>query len=61
MDVPVLADLQELLYIGSMGTNDVVWKTCRERWAIGRIERESGKSVPTVRLDNDNDDIYIYI
>ena len=35
MDVPVLADQQELINISSVRTQDVVWKICRERWMIG--------------------------
>ena len=35
MDVPVLADQQELTYNSSVRTQNVVWKTCRERWMIG--------------------------
>ena len=34
-DVPVSADLQELIYISSVRTLSVVWKTYRERWMIG--------------------------
>ena len=34
MDVVVFADEQELIYIKSVWTHDVVWKTCRERWMI---------------------------
>ena len=30
MDMSVLADQQELIYISSMQTQDVVWKTCQE-------------------------------
>ena len=30
MDVPVLADQQELIYISFMQMLDVVWKTCQE-------------------------------
>ena len=32
MDVPVLADQQELTYYRSVRARDVVWKTCPERW-----------------------------
>ena len=40
MDAPVLADQQELIYIRSVRTQDVVWRTCREWWMIGERERE---------------------
>ena len=57
MDVPVLVDQQELIYINSMQTQDVVWKTCRVRWMIGNNgERGSEKSVLSERLDDDDDD-----
>ena len=68
MDVPVLVDQQELIYISSVRTQDVIWKTYRERWIIGierererekerecERERESGKSALFGRLDDDND------
>ena len=56
--VPVLADQQELIYISSVRTQDVVWKTCQERWIIEMDGgRDSAKSVLSARLD----DIYIYI
>ena len=43
IDVQVLADQQELIYICSMQTQDIVWKTCRDRLMIGTGgERESG-------------------
>ena len=44
MDVPELTDQQELIYISSERTLDVVWKkkNCRERWIIGTDgEKES--------------------
>ena len=34
MDVPVLANQQEIIYISSVWTQDVFWKTYRERWTI---------------------------
>ena len=46
MDVGVLADQQEHIYISFVQTPDVVWKTCRERWMIGtdgEKERERKK------------------
>ena len=46
MDVPVLVDQQELIYKSSVQTQDVVWKSCQERWVIGLIgEKESEKSL----------------
>ena len=41
MDMPVLADQQELTYNRSVQTQDVVWKTCRKRWMTGTVKRES--------------------
>ncbi len=35
MDVPVLADQQEVIYISDVWTKNVIWKTCRERRKIG--------------------------
>ena len=57
----VLADKQELTYINSVWTMDIVWKTCWEQW-IKRTDEEtqSGKSILTAWLDDD-DDIYKYI
>ena len=48
MDVSVLADQQNLIYMSSVQTLDVVCKTYRKR-----IERESGKYVLAVRLNDD--------
>ena len=48
MEIPVLADQQELIYISSVQIQNVVWKTCQEWWMIGtdgERESESGKSV----------------
>ena len=57
IDVPVLADLQELIYIRSVQTQDVVLKTCLEQRIIGRVgERESGKYMQSLWLDDDDDD-----
>ena len=42
-NVPVLVDQQELIYIRSVQTQNVVWKTCQEQWKIetdGERERE---------------------
>ena len=58
MDVPVLADQQELIYISCVRTQDVVWKTSQERWMTGTNgEEEPGKSMPAAWLDDDDDDI----
>ena len=38
MDVPVLANQQELIYISSVWTQDVIWKTYWERCMIGMDE-----------------------
>ena len=41
---------------------DVILKTCRRRWMIGRHgERRSEISVLAARHDDDDDDIYTYI
>ena len=37
-DMPELADQQELIYISSVQTQDIVWKTCQEQWMIGMDE-----------------------
>ena len=45
MVVPVLADQHELIYNSSVRTQDVIWKTCRERWMIGADGvRDSGNT-----------------
>ena len=45
MDVPVLADQQELIYVSSVQTQDVIWKTYQERWMIETNSKwELGKS-----------------
>ena len=55
MDVSALANQSELIYISSMRTLDVSWRTSRERWKIGTDgERELGKSVLSARLDDDD-------
>ena len=59
MDVPVLADQQELFYNSFVWTQDVVWRTCWEWSMIGtNEERKSGKFVLAVQLDDDYD-IYL--
>ena len=56
IDVPVLGNSQELSYISSMWTLNVIWSTCQEQWMIvtdGR-ERESGKFMLSVRFDEES-------
>ena len=53
-DMPMLAVQQELIYIGSVQKQDVVWRTCQEHWMIGMDrERELRKSVLSAQLDDD--------
>ena len=45
-DMPVLADEQELIYICSVWTQDLVWKNCGGQCIIGKNrKRETGKSM----------------
>ena len=44
MDVPVMANQQELTNISSVQTLDLVWKTCQKWWMIG-IERERARKI----------------
>ena len=54
MDMSELADQQELIYISSMWTQDVVWKIYLEWCMIGMNgESESGKSMLVVWLDDE--------
>ena len=54
IDMPVLANQQELIYVISGQTQDKVWKTCCVRWMIGTDgERESGKPMQAARLGDD--------
>ena len=58
MDMPTLANQQELTYNCSVRIQDAVWKTCWVRWLIGMDgEREREKTMLAVWLD----DIYTYI
>ena len=60
MDTQVLADQQRLTYISSMLTRDTVQRTSQERWTIGKGGKsESGNSVPSTQLDDDDDDVHI--
>ena len=59
IDMPALADQQELTNNSSASMQDLVWKTCQERWMIGMNgERDSGKSVLAAQLDDN--DIYVH-
>ena len=54
MSVLVLANQKELIYISSVRTQDVVQKTCRERWMTGidgerETETETEKKRERVR------------
>ena len=54
--MPVLADQQELTYNSFVLTQDVVWKTYRKRWLIGKNgERESVKCMLAAWHDDDDD------
>ena len=49
-------DQRELSYSSYVKTQDVILKTCRRRWMIGRSgERWSGISVLAARHDDDDD------
>ena len=51
----------EPTYSSSVPILDVVLKTCRKQWTIGRVgERGSGISVLIARLDDDDDDQTFY-
>ena len=54
MDTSVSADQQEITYNSSVRTQDVIWKTCQERWFIGTDEeKELVKSMVAAQLDDD--------
>ena len=54
MDGSVLVDQQDITNNNSLQTQDAVKRTCRERWTIvTEREREFGKSVRAVGLDDD--------
>ena len=38
MDVPVLANQQELIYINFVQIQDLVWNNCQGQWMIGTDE-----------------------
>ena len=56
-DDQVLEDQLEIIYNRSVQTQNVAWKTCRERWTIETNgARGPGKSVLAVWHDDDDDD-----
>ena len=55
IDEPVLADQQEIIYISSVWTQDVVWKDCRDGW------KERVSEICAVSTTWWRDHIYIYI
>ena len=60
MDVHVVTDQKEFIFIISEWTQDVVWKNCQERWMIGMYgERGSGKYVLSAHLDDDDDELLL--
>ena len=57
VDVPVLVDQQEIIYISTVRTKNVVWKTCREQWMIRMDgERALRKSILSTLIDDDDED-----
>ena len=61
MDMSVLADKQELIYIGSVQSQDVVWRTCQKWWMVGMDgEKESKKFVLSAWLDEEKKLLMIY-
>ena len=62
MDMLVLTDSQELIYISSVRTQAVDWKTYREQWMIetgGKSLRARKICASRVASDND-DDLFQY-
>ena len=55
MDVPVLANQQELIYVSPVWKHDVVWKTLPEAMNDRDGWSELGKYVLSEQLDNDED------
>ena len=49
--LPVLADQQELIYISSVRTVDVVGSTFRERWMIGTNGKRKSQGIPCCQRD----------
>ena len=55
MNVPIMVEQQEFIYIYSKQIQDVVWKTFQEWRMIGMEGKwESKKSMQSVQLDNEN-------
>ena len=55
MDVLMLANQQELIYISSVQTQDVVWKTCLEQWMI-RTDGERVREMCAISVIEDDDE-----
>ena len=61
MDAPILANRQELIYISSVRTQGVVWRTLWKRWIIGTDgERERERERETNREREREREIYAY-
>ena len=55
MDMPTLADPQELIYISFVWTQNILWKTYREQWTIGMDgDGEPEKSVQSAPHGDDD-------
>ena len=54
MNVPRFADPQELTNNNSVVTQDVVWRTYRERWMIGTNGGDRESSIPAARRTDDD-------
>ena len=52
-------DLLEPTYINSVPIRNVVLKTCRKQWTIGRVG-ERGPGISVLMARHDDDDIYIH-
>ena len=53
MNMPMLADRQELNYISTVWTQDIIWKTCWEWWMI-MMDGWRKKSALATQLDDDD-------
>ena len=59
MAVLMLVDQQELIYISTVRSQDIIWKTCQKSQMIVVDEEiESGKSVLSVQFDDNDDDVF---
>ena len=57
MDMLVVTDQQKRIYISFVWSQDIVWKTCQQRWMIGTEGvKESGKTVRSSQVDVDDND-----